>query len=43
MGIVEYGQVFAAYYAEYLTAVSEGKVPADVQELLEKYFESLNN
>jgi len=43
LGNVEYGQVFAAYYAEYIASVSEGKIPENMQGMLEKYFESLNN
>ncbi len=42
LGNIEYGQVFAAYYADYLASVNNGQIPADMQELLEKYFESLN-
>ncbi len=43
LGNVEYGQVFAAYYAEYLASVNNGQIPEDMRELLEEYFESLNN
>lgn len=41
LGNVAYGDVFAAYYAEYLTAVGEGKIAEDMQAMLEKYFDSL--
>jgi hypothetical protein len=41
LGNVAYGEVFAAYYAEYLTAVGEGKIAEDMQAMLEKYFDSL--
>lgn len=42
LGNVEYGQVFAAYYADYLASIADGAMAGDIQEMLEKYFESLN-
>ena len=41
-GSVEYGEVFAAYYAEYLASLKDGEIPEDMQTILDKYFESLN-
>ena len=42
LGNVPYGKVFAAYYAKYLEALKEGEVPKDLQEIMDKYFSSLN-
>jgi len=42
LGKVPYGKVFAAYYAKYLEALKDGKVPKDLQEIMDKYFSSLN-
>ncbi len=41
-GKVEYGEVFAKYYAEYLKALENGKVPEELQDIMNKYFASLN-
>ena len=41
-GSVSYGEVFAAYYAEYLAALEAGEVPEDLQEIIDQYFSSLN-
>ena len=41
-GNVAYGEVFAAYYAEYLAALEAGDVPEDLQEIIDQYFSSLN-
>jgi len=41
-GNVEYGEVFAAYYAEYLASLEEGEIPEDMQTIIEEYFNSLN-
>ena len=41
-GSVSYGEVYAAYYAEYLAALEAGEVPEDLQEIMDKYFSSLN-
>lgn len=41
-GSVQYGEVFATYYAEYLASLKEGEVPEDMQTILERYFNSLN-
>lgn len=41
-GSVEYGEVFAVYYAEYLAALEAGEVPEDLQEIIDSYFASLN-
>ena len=41
-GDVEYGKVFATYYAEYLASLKEGEIPEDMQTILDRYFESLN-
>lgn len=42
LGNVPYGKVFAAYYAKYLKALEEGTVPKDLQDIMDKYFSSLN-
>ena len=42
LGAVQYGEVFAAYYAEYLASLKEGEIPEDMQTILDKYYESLN-
>lgn len=41
-GSVTYGEVFAAYYAEYLAALEAGEVPEDLQEIIDSYFSALN-
>ncbi len=41
-GNVEYGEVFAAYYAEYLKSLEEGEIPEDMQTIIEEYYNSLN-
>ena len=41
-GNVTYGEVFAAYYAEYLAALEAGEVPEDLQEIMDEYFSSLS-
>ena len=41
-GNVEYGEVFAAYYAKYLASLEEGEIPEDMQTIIEEYFNSLN-
>lgn len=42
LGAVQYGEVFAAYYAEYLASLKDGEIPEDMQTILDKYYESLN-
>ncbi|MBQ3100049.1 MAG: hypothetical protein IJC50_03570 [Clostridia bacterium] len=42
MGSVGYGEVYAAYYIEYLLSLEEGEIPLSLQELLDQYFSSLN-
>lgn len=41
-GNVSYGEVFAAYYAEYLKALEAGKVPQYLQEIMDRYFAALD-
>ena len=41
-GSVEYGEVFAAYYAEYLASLKDGEIPADLQTIIDQYYASLN-
>jgi len=41
-GEVTYGKVFAIYYAEYLAALKAGKVPDQLQQIMDAYFSSLN-
>ncbi len=41
-GNVSYGEVFAAYYAEYLQALADGTVTEEMQDIMNAYFESLN-
>lgn len=41
-GSVSYGEVFVAYYAEYLAALEAGEVPEDLQEIMDQYFSSLS-
>ena len=41
-GNVTYGEVFAAYYAEYLAALEAGEVPEELQEIIDSYFSALN-
>ncbi len=41
-GSVSYGEVFAAYYADYLAALEAGEVSDELQEIIDKYFSSLN-
>ena len=40
-GNVTYGEVFAAYYAQYLEALESGEVPEDLQEIMDQYFSAL--
>ncbi len=40
-GSVTYGEVFAAYYAQYLEALESGDVPEDLQEMMDQYFSAL--
>lgn len=40
-GSVTYGEVFAAYYAQYLEALESGEVPEDLQEIIDQYFSAL--
>ncbi len=42
-GSVTYGEVFAAYYSEYLQAISNGELSEEMQEIMKEYFESLND
>jgi len=42
MGSIGYGEVYAAYYMEYLLSLEEGEIPLSMQELLDQYFSSLN-
>lgn len=41
-GNVSYGEVFAAYYAEYLKALENGEISDELREIMDKYFSSLN-
>jgi len=41
-GSVKYGEVYAAYYAEYLRALENGGIPEELAEIYDKYFSSLN-
>jgi hypothetical protein len=41
-GSVSYGEVLAAYYAEFLNALKEGTLPTDIKEFVEQYFASLS-
>ena len=41
-GSVAYGEVFASYYAEYLDAVESGEVPQELQDIMDAYFDALN-
>lgn len=41
-GSVAYGEVFAAYYAQYLEALEAGEVPEDLQEIIDQYFSALD-
>ena len=41
LGYVTFGEVYATYYAEYLQALRDGKVPAELQEKMDKYFSGL--
>lgn len=41
-GKVAYGKVFALYYAEYLAALEKGEVDPLLQEIIDRYFTSLN-
>ena len=40
-GSVTYGEVFAAYYAQYLEALEAGEVPEELQEIIDQYFSAL--
>ncbi len=42
-GSVTYGEVFAAYYSEYLQAISGGEFSEEIEEIMKEYFESLND
>ena len=41
-GKVEYGKVFALYYAEYLAALEKGEVDGELQSMMDRYYSSLN-
>ena len=41
-GSVEYGEVFAAYYKEYLDALADGTITPEEQALLDPYFDALD-
>lgn len=41
-GSVSYGEVFAAYYAEYLAALEKGDIPEELLPYLERYFSALS-
>ncbi len=41
-GSVTYGEVFAAYYAEYLAALEKGDIPEELLPYLERYFSALS-
>jgi hypothetical protein len=41
-GSVPYGDVFSAYYSEYLRDAEDGEIPFEVQEAAEAYFSSLD-
>ena len=41
LGYVTFGEVYATYYAEYLQALRDGKVPEELQEKMDKYFSGL--
>lgn len=41
-GSVTYGEVFAAYYAQYLQALDAGEVSQELQELIDQYYSALS-
>lgn len=41
-GSVTYGEVFAAYYAQYLQALEAGEVSEELQKLIDQYFSALS-
>jgi len=41
-GSVKYGEVFDAYYGEYLAALEAGEVPDDLQAIIDQYYAALN-
>ncbi|MBP1576205.1 MAG: hypothetical protein J6A68_01605, partial [Oscillospiraceae bacterium] len=41
-GNVPYGEVFIFYYTEYLTALENGEVPEELQQIIDGYFAALN-
>lgn len=41
-GNVTYGEVFAAYYAQYLEALDAGEIPEELRPYFERYFSSLS-
>lgn len=41
-GDVTYGEVFAAYYAQYLEALDAGEIPEELRPYFERYFSSLS-
>lgn len=41
-GNVSYGEVFAAYYAQYLEALDAGEIPEELRPFFERYFSSLS-
>lgn len=41
-GNVTYGEVFAAYYAQYLEALDAGQIPDELRPYFERYFSSLS-
>lgn len=40
-GKITYGEVFASYFSDYLKDKENGKIPADLQKIIDAYFESL--
>lgn len=41
LGEIPYGEVFAAYYAQYLRASENGEIPKELEEIMNRYFEIL--
>ena len=41
-GSVTYGEVFSAYYAQYLQALDAGEIPEDLQKLIDQYYSALS-
>lgn len=42
LGSITYGDVFDSYYADYLKQLQEGNISEDVQEAIDKYYNSLD-